>query len=78
MRTPHRFELVLSEPLVIGMRRAAQRMVGGALSRLSTTHLSTAEVGESSSLRDSNRENSAQLVLNVLQAELAAMALSDQ
>ena len=31
VRTPHRFELVLSEPLVIGMRRAAQRMVGGAL-----------------------------------------------
>lgn len=27
VRTPHRFELMLKEPLIIGMRRAAQRMV---------------------------------------------------
>ena len=34
VRTPHRFELMLSEPLIIGMRRAAQRMMGGALTKL--------------------------------------------
>ena len=34
VRTPHRFELMLSEPLVIGMRRAAQRMMGGVLTKL--------------------------------------------
>merc|ERR1719281_9751 len=27
VRTPHRFELTLSEPIIIGMRRAAQRMM---------------------------------------------------
>ena len=32
VRTPHRFELCLAEPLVIGMRRAAQRMMAAALS----------------------------------------------
>ena len=30
----HRFELGLSQPLVIGMRRAAQRMMGGAVAKL--------------------------------------------
>merc|ERR1712099_117036 len=30
VRTPHRFELTLRDPLIIGMRRAAQRMIGGA------------------------------------------------
>jgi len=30
VRSPHRFELILSEPLLIGMRRAAQRMMGSA------------------------------------------------
>ena len=30
VRTPHRFELVLSKPLTIGLRRAAQRLVGAA------------------------------------------------
>ena len=34
VRTPHRFELTLSQPLVIGQRRAAQRMMGGALPKL--------------------------------------------
>jgi cytidylate kinase len=34
VRTPHRFELTLSEPLIIGMRRAAQRMMGQALEKL--------------------------------------------
>ena len=34
IRTPHRFELTLSDPAVIGMRRAAQRMMGEALSKL--------------------------------------------
>ena len=32
VRTPHRFELMLSQPLVIGQRRAAQRMMAAALS----------------------------------------------
>merc|ERR1712072_171655 len=35
VRTPHRFELMLSEPIIIGMRRAAQRMMGQALQTLS-------------------------------------------
>ena len=64
VRTHHRFELVLSEPLLIGMRRAAQRMIGGALARLSA--------GSSSS----NAEPPAGKVLTVLQAELASMAVS--
>merc|ERR1719343_377108 len=34
VRTPHRFELTLSDPNIIGMRRAAQRMMGRALERL--------------------------------------------
>ena len=34
VRTPHRFELTLSKPLLIGMRRAAQRMVAKALEAL--------------------------------------------
>eukprot|EP00401_Gymnodinium_catenatum_P037923 CAMPEP_0117608740 /NCGR_PEP_ID=MMETSP0784-20121206/80961_1 /TAXON_ID=39447 /ORGANISM="" /LENGTH=715 /DNA_ID=CAMNT_0005412017 /DNA_START=61 /DNA_END=2205 /DNA_ORIENTATION=- len=31
VRTPHRFELTLAEPITIGMRRAAQRMMAYAL-----------------------------------------------
>jgi len=34
VRTPHRFELMLSQPLVIGKRRAAQRMMGAAQAKL--------------------------------------------
>mmetsp|Transcript_64966 Transcript_64966/g.115148 ORF Transcript_64966/g.115148 Transcript_64966/m.115148 type:complete len:81 (+) Transcript_64966:198-440(+) len=34
VRTPHRFELLLSQPLVIGKRRAAQRMMGAAQAKL--------------------------------------------
>eukprot|EP00930_Biecheleria_cincta_P093513 TRINITY_DN8392_c0_g1_i1.p1 TRINITY_DN8392_c0_g1~~TRINITY_DN8392_c0_g1_i1.p1 ORF type:complete len:752 (+),score=175.58 TRINITY_DN8392_c0_g1_i1:67-2322(+) len=34
IRTPHRFELTLPEPIIIGMRRAAQRMMGSALQKL--------------------------------------------
>ena len=34
VRTPHRFELTLSEPIIIGMRRAAQRMMAAALEKL--------------------------------------------
>ena len=34
VRTPHRFELTLAEPLIIGKRRAAQRMMAAALVRL--------------------------------------------
>ena len=36
VRTEHRFELTLSKPLTIGMRRAAQRMVGSATPALET------------------------------------------
>merc|ERR1712039_793688 len=34
VRTPHRFELTLSEPIIIGMRRAAQRMVAASAQQL--------------------------------------------
>eukprot|EP00908_Phaeocystis_cordata_P014573 Transcript_25680.p1 GENE.Transcript_25680~~Transcript_25680.p1 ORF type:complete len:335 (-),score=172.60 Transcript_25680:168-1172(-) len=34
VRTEHRFELTLSQPLLIGMRRAAQRMLGAAQKRV--------------------------------------------
>ena len=34
VRTPHRFELTLPEPILIGYRRAAQRMMGAALEKL--------------------------------------------
>ena len=34
VRTPHRFELTLSEPLIIGKRRAAQRMMGAAVEKI--------------------------------------------
>jgi cytidylate kinase len=34
VRTVHRFELMLSDPQIIGRRRAAQRMMGGALKAL--------------------------------------------
>lgn len=44
IRTPHRFELTLSEPIIIGMRRAAQRMMGSAVTCLKDNSASTAEV----------------------------------
>jgi hypothetical protein len=34
VRTPHRFELTMSDPVIIGMRRAAQRMMGSAVNML--------------------------------------------
>ena len=34
VRTPHRFELTLSEPLIIGKRRAAQVVAAAALEKL--------------------------------------------
>jgi cytidylate kinase len=34
VRTPHRFELTLSDPRIIGMRRAAQRMMANAQAAL--------------------------------------------
>jgi len=34
VRTPHRFQLVLSDPSLIGKRRAAQRLMGAALASL--------------------------------------------
>ena len=33
MRTPHRFELTLSDPIIIGYRRAAQRMMAAGLDK---------------------------------------------
>ena len=45
VRTPHRFELTLSEPLVIGRRRAAQRMMGSAVEKLKRAG-APSEVGE--------------------------------
>ena len=35
VRTPHRFELILSEPLIIGKRRAAQRIMAKAIEAIS-------------------------------------------
>ena len=43
VRTPHRFELTLSEPNIIGMRRAAQRMMGEALKALKANEAATVE-----------------------------------
>lgn len=34
VRTPHRFELTLSDSNIIGMRRAAQRMMGEGFKKL--------------------------------------------
>eukprot|EP00967_Tisochrysis_lutea_P126208 scaffold212996_cov37-Tisochrysis_lutea.AAC.1 len=39
VRTPHRFTLVLPDPSIIGQRRAAQRMMAAALTRLEGTDL---------------------------------------
>lgn len=36
VRTPHRFELTLRDPLIIGMRRAAQRMMASTAQALSS------------------------------------------
>ena len=45
VRTPHRFELTLSEPALIGMRQAALRMRGQALAKLAAApNPSTQEV----------------------------------
>jgi len=44
VRSPHRFELVLSEPLTIGERRAAQRLMGAALEALQKADAATADV----------------------------------
>jgi len=45
VRTPHRFELTLPDPLIIGKRRAAQRMMGAAVNALKAQpEPSTAEV----------------------------------
>lgn len=41
VRTPHRFELTLSDPNIIGMRRAAQRMMGEALKSLGASDTRT-------------------------------------
>lgn len=62
VRTPHRFELTLRDPLVIGMRRAAQRMMGAAASKLAGETAGTC---------------SPKQVHAVLEAELEAMATAD-
>ena len=49
VRTPHRFELTLSDPIIIGYRRAAQRMMGTALTRLKTGK-ATSEIAVKSAL----------------------------
>lgn len=46
VRTPFRFELTLSKPLLIGHRRAAQRMVGKALEALKAAPPAEAASGE--------------------------------
>lgn len=44
VRTPHRFELTLSDTSIIGLRRAAQRLMGEALAAIGTASASDAEV----------------------------------
>jgi len=46
VRTPPRFELTLSQPLVIGKRRAAQRMMGAAQAKLKASGATTATAAE--------------------------------
>ena len=46
VRTPYRFELTLSKPIIIGQRRAAQRMVGGATPALQAAAASAAKGGK--------------------------------
>ena len=43
MRTPHRFELTLPDPIIIGQRRAAQRMMAKALEKLAPVQSSVPE-----------------------------------
>ena len=43
VRTPHRFELTLSAPIIIGQRRAAQRMMAKALEKLAPVQSSVPE-----------------------------------
>ena len=63
VRTPHRFELTLAEPLIIGKRRAAQRMMAAAVTRLEKAEVSV--VGAA---------GEAQEVRKALAEELASMA----
>ena len=44
VRTPYRFELTLSDPTIIGARRAAQRMMGEAQKALKAVHDPAPEV----------------------------------
>ena len=46
VRTPLRFELTLSKPLIIGQRRAAQRMVGAAVTVLRKQYPEGAKIGK--------------------------------
>ena len=43
MRTPHRFELTLPDPIIIGQRRAAQRMMAKAVEKLAPVRSSVPE-----------------------------------
>jgi hypothetical protein len=52
VRTPHRFELTLSEPLTIGKRRAAQRMVAAATQSLKAAGGEPTEAAVLSALED--------------------------
>lgn len=45
VRTPYRYELTLSEPLIIGMRRAAQRMMGTAAEKVKAGGVEDSEAG---------------------------------
>lgn len=46
VRTPHRFRLVLSDPTLIGKRRAAQRLMGAALEAVKKTASTTTSPSE--------------------------------
>jgi len=52
VRTPHRFELILSQPLVIGKRRAAQRMMGAGQAKLKAVGVKEATRAEVTKLLD--------------------------
>jgi len=67
VRTAHRFELTLTEPIVIGMRRAAQRMMGGALGKLKEQKQSREGLPGGTGLGDAE-------VKQLLSDELAALA----
>ena len=56
VRTPHRFELTLPEPIIIGQRRAAQRMMAKAVQRLAPVRTSVPESAVREILTESLQE----------------------